>query len=176
VTSDKHYTTKFDSRVGELTLVATDSGLRAVLWPIEKAGRVSLPAELTTSSDHPVLLAASVQLDEYFRGERKMFDLPLDLRGTEFQKLAWRALAEIPYGETVTYGEQAERIGRPKAVRAIGAANGRNPISIVLPCHRVVGASGDLTGFAGGIETKRDLLAFENVQASGHLQGVLELS
>jgi methylated-DNA-[protein]-cysteine S-methyltransferase len=161
MTTDQHYATTFDSRVGELTLVATDDGLRAVKWPVERAGRLPLPEEMISKPDHPVLEATRVQLEEYFRGERTEFDLPLDLRGTDFQKSAWLGLASIPYGKTVSYGEQAARIGRPKAVRAIGAANGRNPISIILPCHRVVGANGDLTGFAGGIETKRDLLAFE---------------
>ena len=161
MTQDQHYETTFNSRVGELTLVATDEGLRAVKWPVERTGRLPLPEAMISSSDHPVLEAARLQLEEYFRGERTEFDLPLDLRGTDFQKSAWMALASIPYGETATYGEQAARIDRPGAVRAIGAANGINPISIVLPCHRVIGANGDLTGFAGGIETKRDLLAFE---------------
>lgn len=161
MTDDQHYTTTFDSRVGVLTLVATDQGLRAVKWPVEREGRLPLPEAMISNPAHPVLKAAREQLDEYFEGERTEFDLPLDLRGTEFQKSAWQALASIPFGETASYGEQAVRIGHPKAVRAIGAANGRNPISIILPCHRVVGANGDLTGFAGGIETKRDLLAFE---------------
>jgi methylated-DNA-[protein]-cysteine S-methyltransferase len=159
--NDQHYTTTFDSRVGELTLVATDHGLRAIKWPVERVGRLPLPEEMISKSDHPVLEATRDQLEEYFQGERTEFDLPLDLRGTEFQKSAWLALASIPFGETASYGEQAARIGRPTAVRAIGAANGRNPISIILPCHRVVGANGSLTGFAGGIETKRELLAFE---------------
>ena len=101
------------------------------------------------------------QLTEYFAGERTTFDLPLDPVGTEFQVAAWRALGEIPYGETRTYGEQAAGIGRPTAVRAIGAANGKNPLSIVLPCHRVVGADGSLTGFAGGLDAKRFLLTHE---------------
>jgi methylated-DNA-[protein]-cysteine S-methyltransferase len=165
-TMDQHYTTTMDSRVGVLTLVATDKGLRAVKWPEEREGRLPLPDELTPSGDHPVLEATKAQLEEYFDGRRAEFDLPLDLRGTEFQRQAWTALASIPFGETVSYGTQAERIGRPKAVRAIGAANGRNPVSIVLPCHRVVGANGDLTGFAGGIETKRELLAFEKDASS----------
>ena len=158
---DQHYTTTMDSRLGVLTLVATDLGLRAIKWPVERAGRLSLPEEMIHSQDHPILEAARVQLEQYFRVERTEFDLPLDLRGTEFQRSAWAGLATIPYGETVSYSEHAARIGRPKAVRAIGAANGRNPISIVLPCHRVVGVNGNLTGFAGGIETKRDLLALE---------------
>ncbi|MBC8453247.1 MAG: methylated-DNA--[protein]-cysteine S-methyltransferase, partial [Chloroflexi bacterium] len=143
------------------TLVATDQGLRAVMWPVEREGRISLPTEIVSNTDHPVLNATRLQLEEYFEGRRTEFNLPLDLRGTDFQRSAWLALASIPYGETTSYSVQAERVGRPRAVRAIGAANGRNPVSIVLPCHRVVGARGDLTGFASGIETKRDLLAFE---------------
>jgi methylated-DNA-[protein]-cysteine S-methyltransferase len=173
MTQDQHYVTTFDSRVGELTLIATNKGLRAVKWPVERADRLSLPDEMISNPEHPVLVATALQLEQYFEGGRTEFDLPLDLRGTEFQQSAWLALADIPYGETVSYCEQAARIGRPGAVRAIGAANGRNPISIILPCHRVVGANGDLTGFAGGIETKRDLLAFEKNEA--HVQGVLEL-
>lgn len=168
MTNDQHYTTTLNSRVGKLTLVATDLGLRAVKWPNEREGRVALPPEMIQTEDHPVLRQAVLQLEEYFDGRRTSFDLPLDLRGTEFQQLAWRALASIPYGETTSYGVQAARIGRSRAVRAVGAANGRNPISIVLPCHRVVGADGSLTGFAGGIETKRELLAFEKKSASAN--------
>ena len=101
------------------------------------------------------------QLDEYFAGTRTSFDVPLDLHGTPFQLAAWQALAGIPYGATRTYGEQADAIGRPTAVRAIGAANGRNPVSIVLPCHRVIGSNGSLTGFGGGLEVKAALLELE---------------
>jgi methylated-DNA-[protein]-cysteine S-methyltransferase len=116
---------------------------------------------MIAEEEHPMLSAARLQIEEYLAGERIEFDLKFDLRGTEFQQEVWLGLASIPLGETSTYGEQAMRIGRPKAVRAVGAAVGRNPISIILPCHRVIGASGDLTGFAGGIETKRSMLAFE---------------
>lgn len=161
MTGDRHYVTTMDSQFGELTLVATDQGLRAVKWPAELASRVPLPHESTAAPDHPVLRAARTQLQEYFDGRRTKFDLPFDLRGTVFQRAAWRALASIPYGATTTYGRQALRAGHPGAARAIGAANGRNPISIILPCHRVIGARGDLVGFAGGVETKRRLLAFE---------------
>jgi methylated-DNA-[protein]-cysteine S-methyltransferase len=157
----QHYKTSFDSPVGKLTLVATDIGLRAVLWPDDEPRRVKLPSPIAESTDNPILTRIVTQLQEYFAGHRTDFDLPLDLRGTEFQQLAWRSLASIPYGQTATYGEQAKRIGRPKAVRAIGAANGRNPVSIVLPCHRVVGADGSLTGFAGGLDAKRQLLEIE---------------
>ena len=131
--------TTYESPVGTLTLVAGDEGLRAVIWPDGRLDRVGLAGETLTPGDAPVLDATAGQLDEYFAGTRTAFDLPLDLHGTPFQLAAWQALAGIPYGETRTYGEQADRIGRPTAVRAIGAANGRNPVSIVLPCHRVIG-------------------------------------
>ena len=159
-----HYRTTLDSPYGTLTLLATDSGLRAVLWEDDDPSRVPRPERLQELTSHPVLRTAISQLKEYFAGARIEFDLPLDLRGTEFQQLAWRSLATIPYGTTVSYGEQAERVGRPKAVRAVGAANGKNPISIVLPCHRVVGADGSLRGFAGGINVKRRLLRFEKLR------------
>lgn len=108
-----------------------------------------------------VLSITEIQLNEYFMGERTFFDISLDPKGTEFQKRAWQQLLKIPYGECITYGEQASQIGQPKAARAIGAANGKNPIGIIIPCHRVIGASGGLTGFAGGLEIKKQLLAIE---------------
>jgi methylated-DNA-[protein]-cysteine S-methyltransferase len=126
---------------------------------------VPLPDEITYQPDHPILLATQNQLQEYLGGERMSFDLRFDLRGTEFQEKAWLALLSIPYGATTTYGDQAALLGRPKAARAVGAANGRNPISIILPCHRVVGASGHLVGFAGGLDTKKQILAFEKENA-----------
>jgi methylated-DNA-[protein]-cysteine S-methyltransferase len=153
--------TTYESPVGTLTLVAGDEGLRAVLWPDGRLDRVGLGGETLTPGDAPVLDAAAVQFDEYFAGARTTFDVPLDLHGTSFQLAAWRALAAIPYGETRTYSEQADRIGRPTAVRAIGAANGRNPVSIVLPCHRVIGSDGSLVGFGGGLEVKAALLELE---------------
>jgi methylated-DNA-[protein]-cysteine S-methyltransferase len=159
VSSDHVVARRYDSPVGELTLVASAAGLRAVLWPHDSARRVPLPA--TEIGASRVLDQAARQLDEWFASRRHHFDLPLDLHGTPFQVNAWQALADIPYGTTRSYGEQAAALGHPTAARAIGAANGRNPISIVLPCHRVVGANGALTGFAGGIETKRWLLDFE---------------
>lgn len=149
-----------DTPVGAMTVVASDDGLRAVLWPDDE-NRVDLPAGVVEDPDHPVVAAASAQLREYFTGERIAFDLPLDLVGTDFQQAVWRSLATIPYGETATYGEQADRLGRPTAARAVGSANGKNPVSIVLPCHRVVGADGSMTGFAGGIDTKRFLIDHE---------------
>jgi methylated-DNA-[protein]-cysteine S-methyltransferase len=146
------------SPIGPLTLIASDVGLQAIRWPDE-----SIPDSVEPVADgpHPILDTAAAQLEEYFAGERTTFDLPLDLRGTDFQVTAWQALADVPFGQTSTYGVQAERIGRPKAVRAIGAANGRNPVPIVLPCHRIVGKDGSLTGFAGGLEVKRFLLDHE---------------
>jgi methylated-DNA-[protein]-cysteine S-methyltransferase len=114
--------------------------------------------------DHPVLRAAAKQLADYFAGRRRGFDLPLEFRGTDFQRRVWRALLDIPYGETRSYLDVARTLGNPAAVRAVGAANGRNPISIIAPCHRVIGASGDLTGFGGGMEAKAWLLAHESPQ------------
>ena len=150
------------SPIGRLTLVASDAGLRKVLWADQAGDAGDTPFD----DAHPVLEAAAAQLTEYFAGERRQFDLPLDLVGTEFQKSVWVALADVPYGETSSYGDQAERIGRPGASRAVGAANAKNPVPIVLPCHRIVGADGSLTGFAGGLETKQRLLALERDQQS----------
>jgi methylated-DNA-[protein]-cysteine S-methyltransferase len=148
-----------------LTLVASHDGLAAILWENDRPGRVRL--NLSGADDrHPVLVETEQQLDEYFAGRRKTFSLKLDFAGTQFQRKVWQALLEIPFGQTRSYGEIAKRIGKPAAVRAVGAANGRNPISIVAPCHRVVGATGKLTGFAGGLDAKARLLALE--QKSGH--------
>lgn len=151
----------YESPVGRLVLVACGDRLRAVLWqdgdPLQ-AGYDLPPAD---AGQEGVLLAAARQLDEYFAGTRRSFELPLDLRGTAFQVAAWQALAEIPFGETRTYAEQAARLGRPNAFRAVGAANARNPLSIVLPCHRVIGSDGSLTGFGGGLDAKRALLEHE---------------
>ena len=154
------YRTSLPSPVGTLTLIASDEGLVAILWPDDTPGRVQLPAA-SERDDHPVLAAAVAQLEEYFAGTRTAFDLPLDPRGTPFQRDVWRALTAIPFAGTRSYAEIARAIGRPSATRAVGAANGRNPLSIVAPCHRVVGANGALTGFAGGLETKRFLLDHE---------------
>ena len=123
---------------------------------------------MTASTTAPILCEAATQLGQYFAKERTDFDLPLDLQGTDFQQEAWKALARIPYGETWTYKQQAELLGRPKAVRAVGAANGKNPVSIVLPCHRVIGSNGTLTGFAGGLDTKKQLLLFEGALSKEH--------
>ena len=148
------------SPVGELTLVARNGKLSAILWEVERANRVRL-GELVEASNNPVLLETERQLTEYFAGSRNQFELELDFTGTHFQKQVWQALLTIPFGETRSYSQIAEQIGSPKAVRAVGAANGKNPISIVTPCHRVIGASGSLTGFAGGLEAKQYLLGLE---------------
>lgn len=152
------------SPLGELTLVASERGLRELTWPERPGG--TAPVEGPPVGDESPAVAVVFdevvsQLDEYFAGDRTEFDVPLDTVGTEFQLRAWDALRLIPYGETRTYGEQARRIGSPTAVRAVGAANGRNPISIIVPCHRVVGSDGSLTGFGGGLDAKRYLLDLE---------------
>ena len=155
-----HYFKTIWSPVGELTLVADESGLTAILWENDKPDRVRLGA-LNEKADHPVLVETERQLGEYFAGERRTFDVPLSFAGTDFQKRVWAALLAIPFGETRSYGEIADQLGTPGASRAVGAANGRNPISIIAPCHRVVGSNGKLTGFAGGLEAKAFLLELE---------------
>ena len=141
-----------DTPIGALGLVATEAGLSRVRWSAK-----GLPDESCA-----VLDEAAAQLEAYFAGELTLFDVPLDLDGTEFQRHCWLALATIPYGQTVSYGEQSRRIGLgPDRARAVGAANGQNPLPIVLPCHRVIGADGSLTGFGGGLHIKRFLLEHE---------------
>jgi methylated-DNA-[protein]-cysteine S-methyltransferase len=153
------------SPVGRLTLVAEDAGLVAILWENDDPLRVRLG---TTRPDaaHAVLAEATRQLEAYFAGSLATFDLPLAPRGTEFQQAVWRELRGIPFGETRSYADIARAIGRPTATRAVGAANGRNPLSIVCPCHRVVGSGGALTGFAGGLAAKRWLLDHERAYGS----------
>ncbi|HZZ50668.1 MAG TPA: methylated-DNA--[protein]-cysteine S-methyltransferase [Pseudonocardia sp.] len=150
--------TVIDSPIGLITLVAEDGAL-AGLYMNEHRHRP--PIETFGEPDPDVLPEARTQLAEYFAGIRTEFDLPLAQGGTEFQRMVWAALREIPYGQTRTYGELAERIGKPTAIRAVGLANGKNPISIIVPCHRVIGSTGDLTGYGGGIARKRHLLEFE---------------
>jgi methylated-DNA-[protein]-cysteine S-methyltransferase len=154
------------SPVGELKLVANGSRLAAILWENDKPNRVRLGA-MTEAPDNPILLRTARQLQEYFAGTRSQFDLELDFVGTAFQKKVWQALLTIPFGQTRSYSEIAQQIGNPSAVRAVGAANGKNPISIVAPCHRVIGASGKLTGFAGGLEAKERLLTLEGCEWAG---------
>jgi len=149
----------FGSPVGRLTLVTSDIGLVALLWENDKPARVPLPS--LVQADHQILHLAAKELTEYFAGLRDGFSIPLDMRGTAFQKQVWAALLDIPFGETRTYGQIAKQLGKPNHSRAIGAANARNPISIIVPCHRVIGYSGKLIGFAGGLEAKAHLLALE---------------
>jgi methylated-DNA-[protein]-cysteine S-methyltransferase len=149
-----------ESPIGKLKLVASDVGLVAILWDKDSPRRVRL-SELVANERHPVLVQTERQLDEYFAGRRKTFTVALDMRGTRFQKDVWEALLAIPFGETRNYGQLAQQLGNPRATRAVGAANGRNPVSIIVPCHRVIGSSGKLTGFAGGLEAKARLLSLE---------------
>jgi len=151
---------KIESSIGTLKLVASDKGLVAILWEKDSPRRVRL-SELVANEQHPVLVETERQLEEYFAGKRKTFSVALDLRGTRFQKDVWEALLAIPFGETRSYGQLARQLGNPRATRAVGAANGRNPVSIIVPCHRVIGSSGKLTGFAGGLEAKAHLLRLE---------------
>ena len=151
---------EIESPVGKLKLVASANGLIAVLWEQERLNRVKL-APVKLDPQQPILIETERQLNQYFAGTRKQFDLPLEPKGSEFQKKVWRALREIPFGQTRSYLDLAKNIGSAKSVRAVGAANGKNPLSIVVPCHRVVGSNGALTGFAGGLHVKEKLLALE---------------
>jgi methylated-DNA-[protein]-cysteine S-methyltransferase len=154
--------TSMRSPVGRLRLVASDDALVGVYLPgLDSRASVQPPDERTIR--HPVLATAREQLAAYFAGERQAFELPLAPEGTAFQRAVWRALTDIPFGSTCSYAAIAAAIGRPSATRAVGAANGRNPISIIVPCHRVIGADGSLTGYAGGLACKRWLLAHEGV-------------
>lgn len=158
-----HAYVEMGSPTGTLKIFASDAALVAILWE----NRDELPTGLcgaTSDASHPILRRAALQLEEYFQSRRTTFDLPLDPHGTEFQLKVWRALRDIPYGQTATYGQVARAIGAPAASRAVGAANGRNPIPIVVPCHRVIGANGTLTGFGGGLENKAILLALEGAE------------
>ncbi len=153
------------SPVGELTLVASDKGLSAILWENDDPDRVRT-GPLQEDKNHPVLRETERQLQDYFAGKLERFSVPLDFnRGTDFQKKVWTALTTIPFGETRSYAQIAAQVGHPKAVRAVGAANGKNPISIIAPCHRVIGSNGKLTGFAGGLEAKALLLGLESKTA-----------
>jgi methylated-DNA-[protein]-cysteine S-methyltransferase len=156
-----NYVFKFvQTPVGRLKLVASENGLSAILWENDDPRRVrSFNAQ---ENDHDSILCETErQLGEYFEGKRETFSIPLDFVGTDFQKSVWAELLKIPFGETRSYGDIARQLGNEKAVRAVGGANGRNPISIIAPCHRVIGANGTMTGFAGGIQVKETLLALE---------------
>lgn len=150
-----------ESPVGILKLVANDEGLVAILWDKDKENRVRLE-QMDEMNNHPFLIKTENQLKEYFNHQRERFDIPLQLIGTPFQRSVWQVLAEISYGTTWTYKQVAEKIDHPLAVRAVGTAIGRNPISIIIPCHRVIGTNGKLTGFAGGLDKKQILLQLEN--------------
>ncbi|MFI0937899.1 methylated-DNA--[protein]-cysteine S-methyltransferase [Streptomyces sp. NPDC021020] len=162
-TTDTSVHTIIDSPVGPLTLVTRESGLAGVYMTEHR----HIPAQETfgprvAATDHPVLARTTEQLAGYFAGDIRDFDIDLSTSGTPFQQRVWAALRDIPYGETVSYGELAAVLGQPTASRAVGLANGRNPVSIIVPCHRVVGANGSMTGYGGGIDRKRWLLGFEH--------------
>jgi methylated-DNA-[protein]-cysteine S-methyltransferase len=159
----KIYFTEFASPIGKLRLTGTGAALTGVFMETERHASAQ---SRDAVRDAAPLREARQQLDEYFGGERREFSLVLDADGTEFQRSVWRALRGIPYGATASYGDIAKRIRNPKAVRAVGLANGRNPISIIIPCHRVIGADGSLTGYGGGIERKRFLRALEKLHAA----------
>jgi methylated-DNA-[protein]-cysteine S-methyltransferase len=148
---------EFDSRVGKLSILASKKGLHAILWPVDQNDI----AKIRRDDEHPVVKETVRQLREYFAKKRTRFELPLAWDGTPFQVRAWKELARIPYGETISYQEQARRMGDEKKARAVGGANGRNPISIVVPCHRVIAKDGDLSGFGGGVEQKKILIELE---------------
>lgn len=164
MTTTTQYTyTVMKSPVGALRLVASEKGLAGVWFERTKPGRVR-PRGDVENARHPVLVKAERQLREYFAGRRQSFDLELDFVGTPFQRSVWKALLTIPFGQTRSYGEIAKQVGRPSASRAVGAANGRNPVAIVAPCHRVIGSTGALTGFGGGLDVKEQLLRLEGAR------------
>ena len=163
MTTFYHYHT---TSIGELLLAGSGSHLSLLGFP---SGKMQRRHEFDWTKDESPFIEACVQLDAYFAGELKNFDLQLMPKGTAFQESVWHALIEIPYGETCSYGQLAANIGKPKASRAVGAANGVNPIPVIIPCHRVIGASGKLTGFGGGIETKQFLLGLESGQIASRL-------
>lgn len=154
--------TMISSDVGELIAFTDGEFLKALSWSPHEMARFDRDAEFVPPNALPIFFQLNTELHEYFSGTRRHFDVPIAPTGTEFQRAAWQALTQIPYGETRSYAEQAIAIGRPKAVRAVGAANGKNPLLIVVPCHRVIGKDGSLTGFGGGIEMKRQLLELES--------------
>ncbi len=152
-----------DSPLGALLLATSAHGL-AGAWFIDGQRGTPDPTDWTEAPEHPLLLKAAAQLADYFAGRNPHFDLPLDLaQGTAFQQEVWRTLQGIPFGQTTSYGELARRIGRPRAVRALGGAVGQNPLSLIVPCHRVIGANGALTGYAGGLARKTALLQLEGI-------------
>lgn len=165
----------FQTPIGTLRLVGAEDAIDRIELP-NRAAEPPNPAWVVSDGTLPAALAeAKRQIEEYFAGVRREFDLPLALEGTEFQRRVWAELRRIPFGETISYGELAARIGKPTASRAVGAANGRNPAPVVVPCHRVIGSDGRLTGFGGGLPTKQALLDLERRAAGGILQTALEV-
>jgi len=164
MTTTTRYTYRLmNTPVGTLRLIASDKGLAGVWFERTRPGRAQ-PRGDVENAKHPVLVETERQLREYFAGTRRSFDLPLDFVGTPFQRSVWKALLTIPFGQTRSYGEIAKQVGRPSASRAVGAANGRNPLPIVAPCHRVIGSTGALTGFGGGLDVKEQLLRLEGAR------------
>lgn len=159
------YQSLLNTPIGQLGILATDTAIVKVTFGEEYSG--------PERPENPLTREAKNQLAAYFAGQRQQFELPLEPSGTEFQHQAWKALQKIPYGETRYYAQQASLIGRPNAIRAIGAANGANPIAIIVPCHRIIGKNGSLTGYAGGLNRKQWLLAFEREQIEPVMQGAL---
>lgn len=160
--SDSTYD-RMASPVGELTIIASPQGLHAIIWDgdFKNSQYTKMINCLVPSANEPTILATKNQLLEYFQGKRKEFDLPLAIQGTNFQIQVWNQLLKIPYAQTISYGEQAEKIGNKNKARAVGMANARNPIPIIIPCHRVIGSNGQLTGFGGGLNNKAYLLTLE---------------
>ena len=154
---------EMDSPVGTLTIIASAEGLHAIFWSTDRENLAykKMISNLIKSSHNKIIRQTKQQLAEYFQGKRKNFDLPLMPHGTDFQMQAWQQLLKIPYGKTISYAEQAEKIGNKNKARAVGIANGCNPISIIIPCHRVIGSKGDLVGFGGGLGKKAYLLELE---------------
>lgn len=154
---------EMNTPVGQLTIVATEDKLHAILWESysQNPACKDFLNTIQKSKNQPIVLAVKKQLDEYFQGKRKSFDIPLALNGTDFQVKAWKQLQKIPYAKTISYGKQAELLGDKNKARAVGLANGLNPISIIVPCHRVIGSNGKLVGFGGGLDKKSFLLALE---------------
>lgn len=163
---EEAYLDRISTPVGRMMLIASQKGLHAFIWETEgkTAAERKVFARMSSGRALPVIVEAKKQLREYFAGKRKGFDLPLRLEGTEFQRKAWRELQRIPYGRTISYGEQAKRLGVAKGTRAVGTANGKNPIAIIVPCHRVVARGGKLGGYGGGLPAKRTLLALEEAK------------
>lgn len=150
---------KIESKIGPLYLVGSENGIAGVFWSDQ-----SLPA-----GRGEVLLRAEIEISEYLAGKRKVFTLPLELKGSEFQRIVWRELEKIPYGQTISYGELARRVGKIGAARAVGSANGKNPICLIVPCHRVIAANGGFGGYSGGLEKKKFLLELERYPSSSSI-------